>query len=188
MSTTTLRQDLLESLEKKLKEIAAAEQLDLRLGNLIEENRRLQEQLDASSENSKIFENQAREAAKSADQKIASAVAAVTAQAERAREPLSRKVAALEAENSALRTQLESSGKVAAVPPERVSMLLEDFYDKLQGNLKGFAVNDSEIRLKIGFGSLSDNRVGFVIPTAGNTAEIKDSLSEITLRLGKKEL
>ncbi|NTV92026.1 MAG: hypothetical protein HGA72_01730 [Chlorobiaceae bacterium] len=82
---------------------------------------------------------------------------------------------------------MDSTHKVAFVPPERVSALLDEFYANIRTNLKGLDVHDSEVRLKVGFGSLSAGHTGFVIPTAGNTAEIKDSLGEVVLRLGKKD-
>jgi hypothetical protein len=173
--------------EEKAKSVDAGT-LDTRIGRLLEENRSLQEHLDALAGNSKIFEKQAVEAAIMIKEKVAAATAAANAQAEQAQKAVARNLAMLETENSSLRVQLESSGKIAFVQPERVSMLLDDFYRTIQKNITGLDVRDSEVRLKVGFGGLAGDEAGFVIPTAGNTQEIKESLGEIVLRLGKKEL
>lgn len=180
--------DLEKMLEEEKAKSVEAGTLDTRISRLLEENRSLQEHLDALAENSKIFEKQAAEAAKMIKEKVAAATAAANAQAEQAQKSVARNLAMLETENSSLRTQLESSGKIAFVQPERVSMLLDDFYGTIQKNITGLDVRDSEVRLKVGFGGLAGDKAGFVIPTAGNTQEIKDSLGEIVLRLGKKEL
>lgn len=180
--------DLEKMLEEEKAKSVDAGTLDTRIGRLLEENRSLQEHLDALAENSKIFEKQAVEAAIMIKEKVAAATAAANAQAEQAQKAVARNLAMLETENSSLRVQLESSGKIAFVQPERVSMLLDDFYRTIQKNITGLDVRDSEVRLKVGFGGLAGDEAGFVIPTAGNTQEIKESLGEIVLRLGKKEL
>ncbi|ABL66672.1 coiled-coil domain-containing protein [Chlorobium phaeobacteroides] len=179
------------ALEAQLKEEqaknAASDKLDSRIGSLVEENRLLQEQLDGLSTDSKLFAEKAKEATATLETAVANAKASASAETEKQRIDLDRKVSKLEAENVSLLQQMDSTHKVAFVPPERVSALLDEFYANIRTNLKGLDVQDSEVRLKVGFGSLSSGHTGFVIPTAGNTAEIKDSLGEVVLRLGKKD-
>ena len=168
--------------------VVAAENLDQRIGKLLAENRQLQEQFDSLVANSRIFEQQAVESAKLLKEKVAAAVAEANARADLDRKSIVRNCDVLEAENSSLRAQLESSGKIAFVRPERVSLLLNDFYASIQNAFSGLDVRESEVRLKVGFGGLAEEQAGFVIPTAGNTQEIRDSLGEIVLRLGRKDI
>lgn len=195
-----LLQELLEArrqpgrvsaLEEQLKEEraknAAADKLDSRIGRLIEENRLLQEKLDGVTADSKLFAEKAKEANAMLETAVESARVSASGETEKIRVDFDRKVKRLEVENASLLQQMDSTNKIAFVPPERVSALLDEFYANIRTNLKGLDVQDSEVRLKVGFGSLSEGHTGFVIPTAGNTAEIKDSLGEVMLRLAKKD-
>jgi len=170
---------------------AATETVDIRIGKLVEENRIQQEQLDSVNLDAKTFETQAKNATLKLNEAIKKAVDQVKSDGELSRTVLEKKLEKLEADNSSLMLQMASTKKIAFVAPERVANLLDDFYGKLRTNLKGLDVRDSEIRLKVGFGSLGslpESQSGFVIPTAGNTAEIKDSLGEVVLRLGRTEI
>ncbi|MEI6848317.1 MAG: hypothetical protein WCK32_09910 [Chlorobiaceae bacterium] len=181
----------MSSLEKQLIEEQAkneaTDKLNNQIGRLVEENRLLHEQLEMVSADSNSFAAKAKEANASITSAVEAAVAKTVAEAQQTKLILDDKVSRLETENKSLMEQMKSNNKIAFVSPERVSTLLDDFYGNLRTRLKGLDLQDSEIRLKVGFASLSDTVSGFVIPTAGNTAEIKDSLGEVVLRLGKNE-
>jgi hypothetical protein len=181
----------ISALEEKLaaaeEKIIEAHNLDQRLGKLLAENRRLQEERDALAENSEIFATQATAGAELLREKCAAAMKEAEARAAREQEVLRKNLALLETENRSLLTQLQSNGKVAFVGAERVSLLLDDLYTSMESSLKGLDVRESEVRLKVGFAGLSGEEAGFVIPTAGNAQEFKEGLGEIVLRLGRKE-
>lgn len=182
---------LLKALLDERAKNAATEKVDARIGKLIEENRIQQEQLEALALDTKTFEVQAKTATLKLNDAIEKAVAQTKADGELSRSKLSKQLEMLEADNSSLMKQMANDKKVAFVAPERVANLLDDFYGKLRTNLNGLDIRDSEIRLKVGFaslGSLPESQSGFVIPTAGNTAEIKDSLGEVVLRLGRNDI
>ncbi|TLU81531.1 MAG: hypothetical protein FDX21_10625 [Chlorobium sp.] len=182
---------LLKALLDERAKNAQTEKIDDRIGKLIEENRIQQELLDSLTLDARTFEAQAKTATLKLNETVEKAVAQAKADGELSKATLSEKLEKLEADNGSLMQQMASAKKVAFVAPERVANLLDDFYGKLRTNLKGLDVRDSEVRLKVGFASLgteSDSQSGFVIPTAGNTAEIKDSLGELVLRLGRNDI
>ena len=179
---------LLKALLEERAKNAQTEKIDERIGKLIEENRIQQELLESLTLDARTFEAQAKTATLKLSETVEKAVAQAKADGELSKATLSKKLEKLEADNGSLMQQMASTKKVAFVAPERVANLLDDFYGKLRTNLKGLDVRDSEVRLKVGFASLgseSDSQSGFVIPTAGNTAEIKDSLGELVLQIGR---
>ncbi len=182
---------LLKALLDERAKNARTEKIDDRIGKLIEENRIQQELLDSLTLDARTFEAQAKTATLKLSETVEKAVAQAKADGELSKATLSKKLEKLEADNGSLMQQMASTKKVAFVAPERVANLLDDFYGKLRTNLKGLDVRDSEVRLKVGFASMgsdSNSQSGFVIPTAGNTAEIKDSLGEVVLRLGRNDI
>jgi len=160
-----------------------ADKLDSRIGDLIAMNREISDELESREEAMKSMER----AVKEADLRLKNALRDAEGKAENRLRDLRIQIDSQKSENELLLSQIEHSGKVAFIPPQRVSSMLDTFYGHLKSNMKGLDIRESEIRLKVAFGSVSDKYSGIVIPTAGNTAEIRDSLSEVVVRLGRKE-
>ncbi len=188
LSECRAKLDSVDELEDRLREeqlkTTEADKLDSRIGELIALNREINEELESREETMKSMERAVGEA----DLRIKKALQEADAKAETGLLALRRQIDGLKSENESLQSQIEHSGKIAFIPPERVSSMLDTFYGDLKSNMKGLDIRESEIRLKVGFGSVSDKHSGIVIPTAGNTSEIRDSLSEVVVRLGRKEL
>lgn len=179
--------ETVEELEDRLREAqlktTEADKLDSRIGELIALNRELNEELESREETMKSMERAVSEV----DLRIKKEKEEAAGKAESSILALRKQIDGLKSENESLLSQIEHSGKIAFIPPERVSTMLDTFYSDLKSSMKGMDIRESEIRLKVGFGAVSDKHSGIVIPTAGNTAEIRDSLSEVVVMLGRKE-
>jgi len=179
--------ETVDELEERLREAqlktTEADKLDSRIGDLIAMNREISEELESREEAMKSMER----AVKEADLRLKKALDDAEGKAENRLRDLRTQIDSQKSENELLLSQIEASGRVAFIPPDRVSGMLDTFYGHLKSNMKGLDIRESEIRLKVAFGSVSDKHSGIVIPTAGNTAEIRDSLSEVVVKLGRKE-
>lgn len=173
-----------KELEGEREKSADADRLEQKISGLIELNRDLQEQLDASQSDVESVTRAVAEAKST----LKEAVKREAEKGEKRLAALQKQFSELEAESASLLEQLESEGRTPYLSPKHVSRLIDGFYSELAGNLKELNVQDSELRLKVGFGGISDEKAGLVVPTADNIASVREGLSEIVVHLGRKAL
>lgn len=152
------------------------------INDLIGENRRMAEQLDSFTGDLERLKTSAEESSIAA--RTASAEAAV---ANKARAAVEKKLAAAQAQQDKLASQLvllnkqiTDAGKTPFLTADQVAGMLDGFIEQLNLSTGGLAIRNGDIRLKVGFGAAGE-AVGFVIPTTETAASIKDSLHEVTL-------
>jgi chromosome segregation ATPase len=168
-------------LEKEREKSADAEETEGRLTELIAINRKLSEQLDAAKSDAASLTRAAKEAQSDAQNLIKKEVARF----EKEVAALKKQISSQENEVSSLMEQLQTEGRTPYLSPEQVTKMIDSFYSQLSGNLLQMDIRESELKLKVGFGGISDKKAGVVIPTAENVKDIGAGLSEIVIRLGK---
>ncbi|MCC5886077.1 MAG: hypothetical protein JJT88_06535 [Gammaproteobacteria bacterium] len=171
-------------LEARAALLANAEDLDAKFTALLELNRKLQEELDGARDHLKAQRSRVDES----DARVAAAVAKAEKRLTAEKQALETTLEQRLADNASLVKQLESAGKTPFLSPEQVSGLLDRFYKGVSRDIAGLDVRESEIRLKVGFAGISPEDGGIVVPTTANIAEVKDGLSEVVLKLGRKDL
>lgn len=170
-------------LEDGLARLASSEVLDDKLTALITLNRALQEELD----DAKVDLATHRRRGDEADVRVTAEVAKVEKRTAAEKTKLETTLAQRSADNASLVKQLQAQGKTPFLSPEQVSGLLDRFYQDVSRKLTGLDVRESEIRLKVGFAGISPEDGGLVVPTTANLAAMKDGLSEVVLKLGRRD-
>jgi chromosome segregation ATPase len=157
--------------------------LSAQVNALVEENRRLAEQLDRALTDLEPLSRAGEEARQAAE-----AARAEAKDATDARERIEEATHALEDERDRFRAraetavaQLEQEGQPVILPTEEVRRIVAELVNDLRGNLTGLSVREGEVKLKVAFGGAGEHG-GFILPTLESGPEIRDVLSELTLR------
>lgn len=80
--------------------------------------------------------------------------------------------------------QLAEKGITPVLPAEQVAKLLDSLVGAFDRGLPDLVVRDGEIRLQVAFAQVGDE-LGFVVPSPGAPAEIRESLHQVALRLDR---
>lgn len=178
-------EETIKALEAQIEHMRAEfddrERLTTQVTALIEENRRLSDDLEASTKDRQQFEVAAREAIA----RIEQVRAELNAGFQKQLDAVEKDKAQLETRIHVLNLQLQEEGKVQLIHPENVAGLLGGLMDQLRSGVQGLDILDGEIKLKVGFGTIGEYS-GFVIPAADSPPEIKENLHEVTMRFNNR--
>ncbi len=173
--------ELEEALAEALRSIPAPDEEGDVTAALLEENRRLAEEVEGLSGDLLSLQDRiegadarAEAARRDAEEKVRDHFEGVIAE-------LRRRDAVAQKQLAQATAQLRAEGREPIIPAERVSMMVEQLLRDVDTHLPGLRIAEGEMRLKVGFGSAGKIE-GFVIPTAGGEAQEYEGLGEILLR------
>ncbi len=166
--------------------IKALEGGEATINELLAENRRLAEQLDAFSGDLGRLRTAADEASAAASAAHAAADAANTARAavEKTLATTQAERARLQDQVTLLSGQISDAGQTPFLTADQVAGMLDGLVKQINLGGGGLVVRDGQVNLKVGFGAAGEH-VGFVIPTPEQATSIKDGLHEVTLRFDR---
>lgn len=155
------------------------------IDRLVEENRRLAAQIEAMPGDLSALHDAAEEAK--------ARLEVVRAETERrVRAELADQISATQSERESLQAQLNmamkqlgAEGKSPVVPADRVADMLKGLVDRMQVGLEGLRIHEGEVKLRVGIEAVGDG-VGFVIPSADSTPELRENLQEVTFRFDRR--
>lgn len=146
------------------------------IGALIDENRRLAEQLKTYQADLEYLQKIVVETQAKIETVRQETQASFLSQIEE----LQNELEVEKKQNRLFQSQLKQSSKVPVMTAAKTSQLIDHFTGQLRNNLHGLSLKESEIKLKVAFAEV-DGQEGFVIPTADNSSKIE--LHEISIRL-----
>jgi len=148
---------------------------------LIEENRRLASQIEATTRDLLTMQQAAKEAKdglqsvrEETSAQIRSEVAGQLATMQQQRESLQKQL-------DLATQQLSAEGKSPVLPAERVAEMLTGLINQMQGGMPGLSIQTGELKLRVGLDAVGSD-VGFVIPSIDSPEELRERLQEVILR------
>jgi len=165
------------------------ERLAVRLNAMVVENRRLAYSTEMVKKDLEKFQELAARAQAEVTAAREEKEVAVRdhLEAERTIKRLQTQNKHLESQLAANNAVLKESGRASFLTADTVSAMISDLADKLSDAMSGLDVKDIELKLKVAFGGAGEKR-GFILPTAENGPEIKDSLNEVVIRFDRSRL
>jgi septal ring factor EnvC (AmiA/AmiB activator) len=80
--------------------------------------------------------------------------------------------------------QLAGKGITPVLPPAKVAELVDGFVGEFDRGLPGLALREGEVRLQVAFAQVGEE-AGFVVPSPGAPAEVRENLHEVAVRFGR---
>jgi len=157
---------------------------DQKISQLIEENRRLAEQMETLPGDLAAMRQVAEDARAGLDSAIAEAEA-------RIRSELTDQINLFQGQRDSLQAQLDivtkqlgDEGKPPLLPADKLAEMVGGLVDQMQGSLGGLRIRDGDVKLKVAFGVV-DEVGGFMIPAIDSPPELRENLQEITFRFDR---